>query len=142
MGSRWIPRISIPQSPGGGGGGGGQDIQSVDGAWSVPMGVGIGDVIYTTGAFAGDIADNLSMVTMPAVGIVIAKPTPITATVAYLGEVAAFGALSVGVEYFVGTSGAVTTAAPVAVGSVVQRLGVAISGTTLLLIPSPVTVVQ
>ena len=125
----------------GGGGGGGSAIVSAVGAWTVPAAVAVGDAVYVTGSFAADKADNTSLPTTPAIGIVIAKPLATTATVAYAGEVTVLAGLTAGAVYYLGVAGAITTVAPGAPGNVIQRLGTAASATTLLLIASPVDVV-
>ena len=112
---------------------------SLPGAWAVPAGVAVGDLVYVTGSFAADQADDGGAATMPGFGIVIAKPTAVTATVAYSGEVSVFVGLTPGADYWAGSLGAITTLAPIVVGSVVQRLGVAANTTTLIFLPSPVT---
>lgn len=118
----------------------GTTVQSGDGAWTVPSGVSIGDLVYVTGSFTADLADNDSTSTAPAVGVVIAKPTPTTATLAYFGETSV-GGLTAGVSYFLGEDGGVTATAPSTPGEVVQRVGVAITSTILLFDPEQVSVV-
>jgi hypothetical protein len=119
----------------------GSQVTSGVGAYTVPVGVSVLDVVYITGAFAADRADNTSLGTTPGIGVVIAKPLATTATVAYFGEVAGFVGLTPGAVYFLGTLGAIVTVAPGAPGNVIQRVGVAISGTTLLLNAGPQDVV-
>lgn len=129
-GAQWTPQ---PQ--------GGSGVISNPGAWTVPGTVSVGDVVYGTGAFTADQADNTSTATAPALGVVIAKPLATTATVQYLGETAAFAGLTPGAMYYLGTSGGITTVAPNTPGNVVQRLGIAADANTLILNPSPVDVV-
>lgn len=128
-GSDWVP-TALP---------GGAGIQSAPGAWAVPGTVAVGDVVYVTGAFAADVADRSAQATMPAIGVVIAKPLATTATLLYYGEAAVFAGLTVGIEYYVGTAGAIEAPSAAAPGEVVQRVGVAISATTLLFTPDPTT---
>lgn len=142
MSSRWLPRISR----GGAGGSGpppsaGATVQSADGAWTVPSGVAVGDLVYVTGSFQADEADNDSLATAPAIGVVIAKPTATTATLAYFGETAVFSGLTPGVSYFLGENGGVTATAPSTSGEVVQRVGVAVASNTLLFDPEQVSVI-
>lgn len=132
----WNGASWVPTTPSGG-----QQITSAVGAYTVPAGVAVGDLVYVTGAFAADRADNTSLGTTPAVGVVIVKPTGTTATVAYVGEVAVFAGLTPGAVYYLGLLGALTTTAPGTPGNVVQRVGVAADGTTLLLNPGLVDVV-
>lgn len=119
----------------------GSVIVSASGQFTVPAGVAVGDVVYITGSLAADQADNTSVATAPAVGIVVAKPLATTATVAYLGEVAGFVGLTAGAVYYLGTLGGMTTTPPNVGGNVIQRIGVAISATALLLNPSLADVV-
>lgn len=112
---------------------------SVPGAWSVPAAVAVGDVVYATGAFTADKADRTSPATMPAIGVVIAKIAATLATLRYSGEAPHFALLLPGVEYFVGLSGAIEAPGTTVDGEVVQRVGVAISTTTLLFTPDPTT---
>jgi len=120
---------------------GGAQITSAAGAWTVPAGAVVGDLIYGTGVFTGALADNSSGTTVPAIGVVIAKPAATTATLAYFGEAASFAGLTPGAVYYVGLAGAVTLAPPVAAGSVVQQVGVAASATTMVFNPGPTEVV-
>jgi hypothetical protein len=81
------------------------------------------------------------MVTMPAVGIVIAKPIATTATLLYYGESPAiFAGLTPGVEYYVGLSGAIEAPSAAMAGEIVQRVGVALTPSRLLFTPDPTTV--
>jgi hypothetical protein len=124
-GVEWVPQASSA----------GKQVVSDPGAWTVPNTVSVGDLVYGTGAFTADAADNTSVATAPAIGVVIAKPLATTATVAYLGEVGAFAGLTPGAIYYLGTAGAVTTTPPASVGNVVQRVGVAADATTMVLNP-------
>jgi hypothetical protein len=131
---------------GGGGGGGGTGIISLVGAWTVPVGSLVGQLIYVTGAFVGDLADASAPATTPVVGMIIVKPTPTTATVLYLGEspVGLLAGLAIGSEYFLSlVAGGIIIegSAPIGVGEVVQRVGVAITATQLLFNPDPTKVI-
>lgn len=110
-------------------------LQSAAGAYAVDTGVAVGELVYVTGSFAADEADNSSISTGPAVGLVTSKPTTTTATVAFAGEVNVLSGLTAGSDYFMGTAGSVILAGalPTASGSVVQKLGVAVTTTILLL---------
>ena len=112
---------------------------SAPGAWAVPAAVVAGDVVYATGSFTADKADRTSPATMPAIGVVIAKPAATLATIRYSGEAPYFAFLLPGVEYFVGLAGAIEAPGTTVDGEVVQRVGVAISATTLLFTPDPTT---
>jgi len=107
----------------------------------VDAGVAVGELVFVSGAFAADEADNTSLATGPAIGVVVAKPTAVTATVAYRGQVGVFGGLTPGAIYYLGTAGGLTTSAPAAVGNVIQRIGVAADATTMILDPVLVNVV-
>jgi hypothetical protein len=110
-------------------------IRCFAGAFTVPAGVAVGDLVYSTGNYTADKADNVSGSTAPAIGMVIAKPTATTATVAYAGEIPGFVGLTAGTQYFLGTSGAMVVGAgvPTAPLSISQEIGTALNGTTLLL---------
>jgi len=117
-------------------------IESTAGAWTVPIGAAVGDMLYATAAFTAALADNSGIGTAPVLGTIKAKPTGVTATVIYSGEAAVFVGLTVAAEYFLGTAGGIVTPAPVApAGTVVQRVGVAASATVLLFHPDPTEVV-
>jgi hypothetical protein len=121
----------------------GSSIVSAPGAWTVPIAVVVGDIVYATGAFTADVADRTSKATMPAIGVVIAKPIATTATLLYYGEIPAgiFPALTFipGTEYWVGVAGSAETPGTSVAGEVVQRVGVAISDTQLMFTPDPTT---
>jgi hypothetical protein len=138
--------VPIFGGAGGGGGGGGTGIISLVGAWTVPAGSADGDLLYVTGDFIADLADASAPGTTPAMGMIIDKPTATTATVLYLGEspVGLLAGLSVGSEYFLSlVAGGIIIegSAPIDVGEVVQRVGVAITGTQLLFNPDPTKVI-
>ncbi len=101
----------------------------------------VGDVVYVTGSFTADQADNTSIATAPSIGVVIAKPLATTATITYFGEASVFAGLTPGAIYYVGTLGAITTSPPVTAGNVVQRVGVAADANTLIVNPGLVDVV-
>jgi len=110
-------------------------IISAVGAFTTDTGVVVGELVYASGSFAADEADNSAVGTGPAIGIVTAKPTTTTATVAFAGEVSVLSGLTVGADFFMGTNGSIILAGvlPTATGSVIQKVGVAVSTTTLLL---------
>lgn len=117
-------------------------VVSAPGAFTVPVAVVVGDLVYITGAFAADEADASAPATTPAIGVVVAKPLATTATLRYFGEAGVFAGLTPGASYFLDTTpGGITTVAPSLPGQVVQRLGVALSGTVLLFDPEQPTVV-
>ncbi len=100
--------------------------------YDCPATVSMLDTVYISAANTVDKASALDN-TKPAIGIVIAKPTPTTATVRWYGEIGGFVGLVSGATYFLGTiAGAIADVAPVGLGNIVQRLGVARNTTTLL----------
>jgi len=72
---------------------------------------------------------------MPAVGVIISKPTPTTCILAQSGEIPGYSGLSPGAPYFVSNSvpGTITPVAPSGSGHFVQRIGYSKNGTTLRL---------
>lgn len=126
-GSDWAPAAAAGTTA--------EIIQSAAGAWTVPTGVNVGNVVRLTSAWNADTAANTSVsAALPFLGIVVAKPTTTTATLVYLGPVSGFVGLSVGSTYFIGTGGGLTTTAPVAAGTVIQPVGLAIDTTVLLVL--------
>jgi hypothetical protein len=113
---------------------------SLSGTWS-QAGLALRDAVRSTGvADTLALADNAALATAtPFAGLIIALPTLITAVVTYSGEFpwGALGgpALTPGADYYLGTAGGITTVAPVAVGTVVVRIGYAKSTTVLVLAP-------
>jgi len=108
-------------------------IASAPGGFAVPVGVAVGDVVYATGIDTADKADNAGIATARSIpGVVIAKPTPTSATVCYAGEAAVYAGLTAGATYYLGTAGALTTTAPVLSPTVARRIGVAKNATTLV----------
>ena len=110
-------------------------VQSDAGAFTVPIGVSVGDLVYLSGLDSADEADNSSSSTTPAAAIVIEKPTSTTATLLYLGESSTFSGLTSGSPYFLDTAGGITLTSPTTTGSVIQVVGIAINTTTLLFFP-------
>lgn len=112
------------------------------GQWSVPAPVPVGALVRVSGPFQAALASNVAEASAPAIGVVLAKPTPTTATLAYLGTIDLFAGLTLGADYFLGVNGAIVDAGglPVLPGEVVQLLGKAVSATSLLLNPEPMVV--
>ena len=113
---------------------------TVGGTFSFAVPTIVGNAVYKTGV-AGEVApaDNAGIATAPAIGIVTSVPAAGVAVVAFLGEVPV-GPLVTGLTYFLGSAGAVSAAAPVSAGSVVQILGIAKDPGTLILAPKVHTV--
>lgn len=104
----------------------------------VPSAVSVGDLVYQAGGdYTADRADNSSTSTSPAVGVVTSKPTSTSAVVRFWGELALFSGMTPGLEQFLGTTGGLVEpgSLPSSPGSVIQRVGVALNATTLLLLP-------
>lgn len=94
------------------------------------------NIVYVTGT--GDTvaaAQANSLSTLPAVGIVISKPTTLTAVVQYSGEISGFSSLTTGATYYLSdnTAGTITSLVPSTIGHAVQVLGVARDATKLVL---------
>lgn len=115
---------------------GGSQVSSGVGAFTCPNTVDVGDLVYVSGSDQVDLADVTDYLKMPAVGIVIGKPTLTSATVAYFGEVDVFAGLTPGAAYYVGPLGSVVDAhaSPRDFGTSVQRIGIALSTTTMLVV--------
>jgi hypothetical protein len=115
--------------PGGGGGG-----TTVGGTYSFAVPTIVGDAVYKTGV-PGEVApaDNTSIATAPAIGIVTSVPAAGVAIVAFMGEVAVAG-LVTGTMYWLGLAGGLVTPGPVAPAlGIVQILGIAKDPGTLIL---------
>jgi len=127
-GAVWTPGV-VPPSP------------NVGGTFTFSAPVAVGDVVYKT-AVAGEVAraDNGSIATSPAIGVVVAIPGAGVATVIFIGEVAIAG-LVAGSVYWLGATGALVTPGPIGpAGTVVQILGIAKDPGTLILAPKVHTV--
>jgi hypothetical protein len=95
----------------------------------------VNDIVYLSAADAIDKADATTIATMPAIGFVASKPTPITATLRYYGELTGFVGLTPGQTYFVDILPGqivVEAGAPSAPGNVVQKIGFARNSTTMV----------
>lgn len=108
-------------------------VTSYSGNYTCPGSVAIGDVVYLTGSLAVDKADNTLPATTPILGIVSEKPTLTTATIIYAGEISAYGGLVPNTSYFLGVAGSITSTPPSTTGTVIQRVGIAVSNSTLIL---------
>lgn len=89
-------------------------------------------VSNTAGAPDVTTASPLLGATMPVVGLIVHKPTPLTCLVQVDGPIATFSTLVPGSTYYVGLDGAPTTVAP-AWPAIQQSLGVCLTPTTLML---------
>jgi len=95
----------------------------------------IGDVVYLNGSSIVSRASATSIATVPAQGFVVGKPTAITCDVQILGELTVLAGLVPNNEYFLDLAlgGITNNVAGFVAGNVVQRVGDAISPTSLLL---------
>lgn len=119
----------------GGGGGSGDKLESLSGEFSIPAPVVVGRLVYSTGALSLGAADNVSVTTSPAIGIIIDKPVATTATIAFAGKIGGLSGMTAGALQFLGTAGTLIEAGalPSSAGSVIQQVGIAVTSTILLL---------
>jgi len=97
----------------------------------------IGDAVYISGADNVRQADASSTSTMPAIGIIVAKPSSTQCLVRTKGIVKGLSGLTAGSRYFISTAaGGITATAPTGSGEVVQYIGVAKSTTELEICPN------
>lgn len=106
---------------------------------SCPGTVAVGDVVYITGSNTVDQASAGSLATIPVVAFVSAKPTAVTAVLHLHGPLGGFVGLTPGAGYFVSIvpGGMTATVNSYVPGNVVQRVGTALTSTTLLVSISP-----
>ena len=123
-------------------GGAAATLVSGPGQYTVPMACVVSDLVYITGANAASKADNTGVATMPCMGIIVDKPTPTTATIAYAGMIGGLAGMTPGAMQFVGAAGARIEAGalPSAPGSVIQQIGVAETAISLIFQPRQVVV--
>ena len=103
------------------------------GPYTCPIGVAEGEFVYFTGSNAVDQADSSVPAETPAIGLIVNKPTTTSCLLLHEGEPAIFSSLTPGSIYYLSTVGTITATAPTTPGEVVQRIGVAVNATTLLL---------
>lgn len=99
----------------------------------------VGDCVHISADAVGGVlqvsrVDVTSAAKMPAIGIIVEKPSPTTSVVAYLGAVA-LGGLSPGRAHFVGTNSRPSATCPTG-PALVQAIGFALDGTRLMFNPS------
>ena len=115
-----------------------QNQMAGSGAVIEPFNCGISvnvlDAVYLSASDTVDKADANTEPTMPCIGVVISKPTPITCNVVMSGSAGGFVGLVTGATYYVGlTAGTVTDSVNTyPQGAVVQRIGYARNTTTLV----------
>jgi len=99
-----------------------------------------GKVVYIAGPATGNIykvrkADPFDGNKMPSFGVIISKDSPLSCKVQWTGEVSGiFSGLIPGRPYFVGVGGDITLT-PMIGEVYIQKVGLALSESTLLLIP-------
>lgn len=128
-------RLVLLEREGGGGGGGGLGGNFFDARCSEDLKEG--DVVVP-GGIGVELADPFKISSMPAVGIVARKITPTQARVQTAGVLwDVYDDLEMGTTYFTGVEGRPVKEAPQGPPDVaVQRIGVALSSTALLVSPS------
>lgn len=113
-------------------------IRSDPGRYAVASGVGLCELVYSSGDGQAARADNSNITTANVLGMVVEKPSTVTATVAYVGKVDGFVGLTPGIVMFLGTNGAIIPASaglPTAPDSVIHRVGICVSPTEFILAP-------
>lgn len=91
------------------------------------------DLVYESVSDTCAQSNASGIVTMPAIGVVIAKPSPVQALIARAGEVTGFVGLVPDAPYFADTSnGGISLTPPVGSNQVVQKIGYAKNATTLV----------
>ena len=106
-----------------------------------PSGLVVKDFVYITGPAISGIyqvarADVTDYNKLPAVGVVIEKPTPTTCKIQWQGEVTVFTGLTPHKVYFLATTGQITDVPPSPVTNLyVQTVGTALDVGVLLISP-------
>lgn len=100
----------------------------------------VGDCVYMTGDYSVARADITDASKVPAVGVIISKPTTSTAIVRTHGEITGvYTGLVSGKVYFLGATGVPVVSPPVAGLNpfvYIQKIGLAISSNVLLVTPN------
>ena len=100
--------------------------------YNCSAGIVVGNLVYIDATDHVALADSGSSGTMPAIGVVVSKPTTTTCVVQYGGEVTGLTVVA-GTLYYVGAAGALASSA----GVVTQGVGIAKNATTLVLFAIP-----
>ena len=110
--------------------------------YSLPDHALVGTLVYFSGVLEARTADNTSIVTAPARGIVLAKTAVAVGTILFVGEVGGFSGLTPGHDVFLGVGGGLIQAAslPVLPGYIIQKVGSAVATDRILFFPSQVVV--
>jgi len=121
----------------------GSTATSVDELFGCIVTVAVGDAVYVSAPSTVDRANANSALTAPAIGIVVSKPTGVTAVVRVSGTISGLAGLVAGRRYFLATSAGGLVTPPVdAGGNVAQVIGIATSTTTLMVNPEPTFVLM
>ena len=108
-------------------------IEVLEGLWSCTVTEQVGDAVFENVANAVRQSNASSTATMPIIGVIISKPTPVTCVIARSGEVIVPGPLTVGQEYYASTTpGQLTATPPTLSGQISQYVGYARNTTTLV----------
>jgi hypothetical protein len=111
-------------------------VTSSNGQYAVPFTAAIKNLVYASGNNEAGIADNTSILTAPVIGIIIDKPSTITATIAYFGVISGFTGLIAGDDIFLGVSGGIIKPPlPSTPGTIIQKIGQVLNSTTILFDP-------
>lgn len=91
-------------------------------------------LIYSSGVGEVRTADYTSISSAPAIGVIVRKPAVSKATVLFYGELDGFSGLTAGADLFLGPAGTLVGVAglPTTPGYVVQKVGRALTATTVL----------
>lgn len=101
-------------------------------ALTCPSTAVVGDFVYLVSGTAVDRTDADAAPTMPAIGVVCAKPTPTTCLITPSGDAPFYSSLTPGAVYYAsGTPGGISKIP----GSVIQAVAVAKDASTLTLFP-------
>lgn len=99
-------------------------------------GLAVGNLVRISAANTVLPADASVAGTMPCVGMIHNIPGPNLVDVTIVGKVVGLAGLSAGTEYYVDTSaGGYTAVVPSGAGEVLQRIGIALNATTMLILP-------
>lgn len=102
------------------------NIEVLENAFDCTATEAVLDVVYQSASNTVRQANATSSLTMPAVGIIISKPTSTTCIIARSGEVPGFGTLTADATYYVDTTnGVITTTPPSSGNNIVQKVGYA-----------------
>lgn len=103
---------------------------------TVPSDVAVGDLVYVTGSDTADKADNTAVSTSESIGVVINKPTTVSADVKFYGLISGLSGMTPGYSQFLGIEGGIIESSlPTTVGYVIKKIGVAITSSVLLFAP-------